>query len=159
MVNAKIPRKPCINCGKEPSGHTYKYCSNFCQHEFEYLKYVERWKQGKEHGLQKLGIVSSHVKKYLRRKYGNKCCLCAWSRVNPKTGIVPLVADHIDSNWRNNDESNLRLLCPNCDSLTSTFAALNRGNGRTHRVLSKRAHEARKFVTSKRKIRVLPYNV
>jgi hypothetical protein len=54
-----------------------------------------------------------------------------------------LVADHIDGNWRNNTEENLRLLCPNCDSLTHTFSALNKGNGREHRAVSKRALEAR----------------
>ena len=52
-----------------------------------------------------------------------------------------LVADHIDGDWRNNVENNLRLICPNCDSLTSTYAALNRGNGRKNRAISKRAKE------------------
>ena len=146
MVNPKKPRTPCLTCGKEPAGASYKYCSNVCQHEYEYLQYIERWKAGQEHGLQKLGIVSSHIKKYLRRKYGNKCCLCGWSQVNSTTGLVPLVADHVDGNWRNNAESNLRLLCPNCDSLTPTYAALNHGNGRKHRVVSKRAQEARHFI-------------
>ena len=162
MVSAKIPRKPCLNCGKEPHSHTYKYCSNACQHEYEYLKYIERWKAGHEHGLQKLGIVSGHIKKYLRRKYDNKCCLCGWSQVNPKTRIVPLVADHFDGNWRNNAESNLRLLCPNCDSLSPTYATLNRGNGRTNRAVSNRAKEARLFIQKKKqnkKARILPYAI
>ncbi len=52
-----------------------------------------------------------------------------------------LVSDHIDGNWRNNIENNLRLICPNCDSLTHTYAGLNRGNGRKGRLLSKRARE------------------
>jgi hypothetical protein len=60
--------------------------------------------------------------------------------------MVSLVADHIDGNWRNNIESNLRFLCPNCDSLTST-AGLNRGNGRKDRVLNKRAKEGRLLLT------------
>ena len=100
-------------------------------------------------GLQGLGIVSKYVKKYLRRKYDNKCSLCGWSEINTITGQVPLVADHIDGNWRNNVESNLRLICPNCDSLTPTYAGLNRGNGRKERILSKRAIEGRQFMTTR----------
>ena len=100
-------------------------------------------------GLQSLGIVSVYIKKYLREKFGDKCVLCAWSKINPKTGRVPLVADHIDGNWRNNIESNLRLLCPNCDLLSPTYAGLNRGHGRKNRVLSKRAKEGRLLVMKK----------
>ena len=101
---------------------------------------------GDVNGLQGHGVVSSHVKRYLRQKFGNKCCLCGWAAVNIMTGRVPVVADHIDGNWRNNVESNLRLICPNCDSLTSTYAGLNRGNGRKQRVMSNRAKEGRLLI-------------
>lgn len=146
MVNPKKLRTPCLACGEEPFRSYYKYCSNACQHEYQYQGYVRDWKSGKTLGLQSLGIVATYVKRYLREKYKNRCCLCGWSQINPKTGIVPLVADHIDGNWRNNSENNLRLICPNCDSLTPTFAGLNRGNGRKDRVLSKRAREGQAFL-------------
>lgn len=106
---------------------------------------LQAWKKGKVNGLQSIGIVSTYVKQYLREKFGNKCCLCGWSEVNTKSGIVPLVADHIDGNWRNNVESNLRLVCPNCDALSPTYAALNKGRGRVNRVASKRVKEGRKL--------------
>jgi len=143
MPNKKKLRKKCLSCGREVQRPSYKYCSNICQHEYQYQSYVKRWRSGKEHGLSGLGLVSAHVKRYLRKKFGNKCCLCSWSKTNPKSKIVPLVADHIDGNWRNNTEDNLRLICPNCDSLSPTYAALNRGNGRTNRAISKRAQEGR----------------
>ena len=146
----KKPRSKCLSCSKETPRAKYKYCSNVCQMEFQYQFYIKKWKGGKENGLQGLGIVSGYIKRYLRRKFGDRCCLCGWAEINIKTGQVPLVADHIDGNWRNNVESNLRLLCPNCDSLTPTYAGLNRGNGRHNRVLSKRAKEGRIFVTEGR---------
>jgi hypothetical protein len=148
MPIPKKPREKCLSCGKETPRPKYKYCSNKCQIEYQYQSYIKKWKAGEENGLQGLGIVSGYIKRYLRRKFGNKCCLCGWSKVNPKTGQVPLVADHIDGNWRNNIENNLRLICPNCDALTPTYAGLNRGNGRKNRVLSKRAREGRLLMTN-----------
>ena len=145
-MSHKKPRKPCPVCGKEPARSFYKYCSNACQIEFQFQSYIKEWMSGKVTGLQSIGTVNSHIKRYLRRKFGNKCQLCGWSKINPKSKVVPLVADHVDGNWRNNVENNLRLLCPNCDSLTPTFAGLNRGNGRENRVLSKRAKEGRLLI-------------
>lgn len=142
MARTKKPLSYCAVCGLETARRGYVYCSNACQMQYQHSSYIERWKNGKESGLISLGVVSVHVKRYLRTKYGNKCCLCGWSETNLKTGLVPLVADHIDGNWRNNAEQNLRLVCPNCDALSPTYAALNKGNGRPDRVQSKRAREA-----------------
>lgn len=136
----------CLNCKKPTSRSRYIYCSNKCQADYKYNEYIRRWQAGELVGLQRLGIVSNHIKRYLREKYDNKCCLCGWSEVNMITGKVPLVADHIDGFWQNNQESNLRLICPNCDSLTATYAALNKGRGRTERVVSNRIKRAREIL-------------
>ena len=144
-MNLKKLRPRCPVCGKEPARSFYKYCSNACQHEFQYRVYIEGWKRGDIQGLNSIGLVSDSIKRYLREKYSNKCCLCGWSMVNLKTGKVPLVADHIDGNWQNNHEANLRLICPNCDALSSTYAGLNKGNGRKGRKTSRRAATARKL--------------
>ena len=146
MANPKKPRKKCLICQKETSRPGYKYCSNACQANYRYDSYIRKWKSRQIIGLLATGVVSGHIKRYLREKFNNKCCLCGWASVNPITGKVPLVADHIDGNWRNNTENNLRLLCPNCDSLTPTYAALNKGRGRQNRAQSKRYKEAKVFI-------------
>ncbi len=140
MSTIKKERLKCLVCETEVARQKYKYCSNLCQQEYQYRIFIEQWKSGTTTGLRNIGIVSKYIKRFLRRKFGNKCCLCGWHEVNPSTNLVPLVADHIDGDWSNNKESNLRLICPNCDSLTPTFAALNKGRGRLNRRPSNRAH-------------------
>lgn len=127
------PNQPCLNCGKTTNKSTNKYCSVECHHEYNYSQYIEQWKQGEITGLNCNGMVTQPIKRYLREKYHNACTLCGWSKINPYSNKVPLVADHIDGNWKNNTEDNLRLLCGCCDSLTNTFCGLNKGNGRSQR--------------------------
>lgn len=83
------------------------------------------------------GGISKHIRVYMMEKYSNKCFRCGWCEVNPITNRVPLEIEHIDGNYKNNKEENLALICPNCHSLTSTYKALNKGNGREYRYLLK----------------------
>lgn len=125
--------KICLVCGKELIGRQQKYCSLICQNEHRYMLYIERWKTGKETGLKGAYGISSHIRKYLFRKYNNKCAQCGWGEINPYSQTIPLEVEHKDGNYTNNKEDNLILLCPNCHSLTSTYKGANKGNGRAKR--------------------------
>ena len=73
------------------------------------------------------------IRRHLKETYG--CCSeCGITEWNNKPIILEV--DHIDGHHYNNDISNLRLLCPNCHSQTSTYKAKNRGNGRPNRYAS-----------------------
>ncbi len=127
----RIKKRGCASCNKQLIWYQKKYCSNQCQSDLRYKTFITEWQLGFRKGIDINGQVTNWLKKYLRQKYENKCCLCGWSKVNPFTGKVPLVADHIDGHCDNNVEENLRLVCWNCDSLGSTFGAQNKGNGRS----------------------------
>ena len=82
-------------------------------------------------------IVQINVKQIINIKiiltYNNTCCKCGWNKVNPYTQNIPLEIEHIDGNYKNNNEDNLILLCPNCHSLTSTYKGANLNHGRKSR--------------------------
>ena len=133
MPMPKKLRNNCLSCGTETKRAVNKYCDSKCLNDYRYKLYVESWLAGKESGGKKYGNVSNHVRRFLIEKYGEKCSLCGWCKVNPHTGKIPVEVDHIDGNWQNNLLDNLRLLCPNCHSLTATYKASNKGKGRDWR--------------------------
>jgi len=56
----------------------------------------------------------------LEKKVKYECTLCGnEGKYNNKE--LKLDIDHIDGDWQNNKENNLRFLCPNCHSQTETF--------------------------------------
>lgn len=125
--------KVCLNCGKELNDSRKKYCNNQCQADYQYKEWIIRWKDGKESGLKGEYGISNHLKRYIFEKFNNKCCKCGWGEINPYSQTIPLEIDHIDGDFRNNAEDNLRLLCPNCHSLTETYKGANKGQGRKDR--------------------------
>jgi len=131
----------CISCGKETRNK--KYCSLKCQQYYQRFKAIDNWKNGKWNGSRGDGQISTIIRRYLFEKYDSKCCECGWDTVNPKTNTVILDVDHINGNSEDNREENLRLVCPNCHSISPFYKALNRGNGRHSRM--KRYNEGKSY--------------
>lgn len=129
--------KRCENCGVILSKRQQmKFCSNKCQIDLQYKNYIIEWKNGLVDGNKGISTkgISGHLKRYFIEKHGNKCSKCGWHKKHPITGIVPLEIDHVNGDAENNLENNLRLLCPNCHSLTPHFKNLNKGKGRKWRL-------------------------
>jgi hypothetical protein len=122
----------CINCSKEIKCYTSdrKFCSVKCQNDKQYQEYIKLWKENSVDGMRGKTQTSKHIRRFLFEKYKESCSDCGWSETNPHTGTKPLEVEHIDGDYTNNKEENLKLICPNCHSLTSTWKGANKKQGR-----------------------------
>ena len=83
--------------------------------------------------LRTTGQLKSTVRKLLLERADFKCSMCGWGKKNQFTNTYPLDIDHIDGNSLNNNLENLRVLCPNCHSLTPTYKGANKKSSRLYR--------------------------
>lgn len=124
--------KVCSVCGKsfKPWSLTKaRYCSVDCQKEDQYRKRIVAVK---ESGLWTSGWSSPKgIKAALLRERGSRCEVCGTTEWMGQ--LVPLVMDHVDGNAENWIDSNLRLVCGNCDMQLPTYKSKNKGSGRHSR--------------------------
>jgi hypothetical protein len=117
----------CKNCDKKLNKAKKKYCDNICQGQYKRKETFTLIENGDN------TLHFKNYKKFLIEKHGDKCMKCGWCEIHETTGNVPIQLDHIDGDSDNNNLKNLRLLCPNCHSLTPTFGRLNENSKRSKR--------------------------
>ena len=116
----------CQFCGNSIKNEGTIYCSTKCHNDEKRKKLFLDFENG---------LASSRVARNIMiERYGRKCMQCEWGEINPISNKCPIELEHSDGNSKNNIPSNLKLLCPNCHSLTPTYKGLNRGNGRHSRM-------------------------
>jgi len=127
------PPPPCRRCGStERRGKRTQgpYCSWACWNEDRYengpwARWLEQWLSGEVSGTNEKGKPDYRIRQALVVLRGQRCEECGWNKVNPVSGRVPLHVDHLTGDRSRNRPDEVRLLCPNCHSLTSNYQHLN----------------------------------
>ena len=120
MRNREKKEKQWLNCGNDIPNRNV-YCNNKCQSEYYHKQSIEKWLKGESIMNEGSIIISRHIRKYLFDLHDSKCQQCGWGEINPYTNNIPLEVEHCDGDSQNNKIENLKLLCPNCHSLTETY--------------------------------------
>jgi predicted nucleic acid-binding Zn ribbon protein len=128
-------RIACEVCSAELPPRNRRFCSHECQRVLLQRQRIEMFQKDLINPVHTVetGRVPRWIRAWWVQEYGELCAICGWSARHPRTGKVPLEWDHIDGDCSNNRHSNLRLLCPNCHSLTENHGVLNYGKSRRRR--------------------------
>jgi hypothetical protein len=123
----------CQHCGNEfkfrNHANTHTYCNSKCAAQYRSAcvdaKAKEQWLNGE---LKDNSGTRARIRKWLAERDGNNCAVCG---CDPQHNNKPLTfwVDHVDGNAENGSPSNFRLICPNCETQSDTFAGRNKGKG------------------------------
>jgi hypothetical protein len=120
----------CKNCGKEfHPRYSSKglFCSHSCQQEYKSKEAYKVFISNPEKYKGRMNI--RFVKPYILEEQEHKCSICGMPDTWNNKPLV-FILDHIDGNADNNSRSNLRLVCPNCDSQLDTYKSKNKNGAR-----------------------------
>ena len=103
-----------------------------CFNKEKQEKVLDRWLKTGDTGCKTATTIRGAIRQYIYKKQDYKCQICGIPNTwNGKE--LKFILDHIDGNADNNIESNLRLICPNCDSQLDTYKSKNKNSARKHR--------------------------
>lgn len=122
----------CRNCDSSIDKRTNTYCNSKCFGEYKNKQLIQKWINDPLSVYTADGLPSS-IREYLIKQANYTCSECPWDKFHPTTGKSLLHIDHINGDAMDNRPENLRVVCPNCHSLSLYSGSLNAGNGKRKR--------------------------
>jgi ssDNA-binding Zn-finger/Zn-ribbon topoisomerase 1 len=123
----------CLNCGKELviyNGSRGKFCCAQCCSEYQHKKNYERILNG-DQSVMRANYSPKAFRNDILKEQNFKCAICGMPTIWNNKPIV-FIVDHIDGHASNNHRSNLRCICPNCDSQLDTYKSKNKNGERSY---------------------------
>ena len=128
----KYPKKQKINivqckwCHGKYNKRESDFCSPTCKatQEVEFL--IDAWLAGDNSAVTRVsGKLSPRIINWIKKQVDYRCEECGSREFHPLDGNPAVQVDHIDGNSKNQDPSNLRVLCPMCHWRTDTYCGRN----------------------------------
>lgn len=123
----------CQNCGKEfhaRYSERGKFCSNECCGQYRHRLGYQRVLDG-DPFIMRANWSGEEYKKDIIAEQGGVCAICGMPQEWNGKPLV-FILDHIDGHATNNHRSNLRCICPNCDSQLDTYKSKNKNGERSY---------------------------
>lgn len=121
----------CSVCGKAIAKNKTGKCLE-CFNKGRQEVIIKHWLETGDTGCSVATTLRGAIREYIYIRQNNCCDICKMPNIwNNKE--LKFILDHIDGDASNNLESNLRLICPNCDSQLDTYKSKNKNSARTHR--------------------------
>jgi len=120
----------CVQCGKShiTENTNGKFCNNICSAKFKHKQTYDDFLNNNDKYCEG-NYTPKYFKDFFLDEQNNRCSICGIEPIWRNNNLV-FVLDHIDGDASNNKRINLRLICPNCDSQTSTFKSKTKNSTR-----------------------------
>ena len=124
--------KLCSICGKPLCLENSSGMCSKCLKKHKDEERIRIWKETGDTGCVATSTLKNCIRDYIFHQQEGMCAIChmkaEWNGME-----LHFILDHFDGDASNNDEDNLRLICPNCDSQLDTYKSRNKNSARSHR--------------------------
>ena len=126
-------KKVCSVCGKNICRENKSGLCQQCSVKSRQNEKIKMWKETGKTGLKDEATkVPNAIREYILEKQNHKCAICGQSDMHNQKALV-FILDHINGDAADNQENNLRFICPNCDSQLPTYKSKNKNSARKFR--------------------------
>lgn len=124
--------KQCSKCGKQIRSDSKTGFCQTCLTQHRREEKIRAWLQTGNTGFTVDTTIRGVIREYIFNDQNGKCAICGMDNIW-NGAELNFVLDHIDGDASNSSRSNLRLVCPNCDSQLPTFKSRNKNSARNKR--------------------------
>jgi hypothetical protein len=120
----------CCECGRafRAANKNVKFCSAKCSSTNRHKEAYQDFLENNEKYCRGNYTPKAFKNEFLKEQ-GNICLICGSPPMHNNKPLT-FVLDHIDGDASNNKRTNLRMICPNCDSQLDTFKSKNKHSTR-----------------------------